>query len=185
MQNEASCCFSARQVASPRAVQEGRSVRRNAKSSGGFTLTEVIIALLLLSLTAGGTLAALLMGRISSYHSRYHVQAMNLLQAKVEELSAGSYEDVKDQGPLPVVIDPGLDLQRYTADDLLGTLWVEVNDGRDLDGDGDTSEKEIDLDGDGVNDPCKPIRVSLTWTSLSYGGDTPMMVSLETMIANK
>jgi hypothetical protein len=107
---------------------------------------------------------------------------MNLLQAKLEELSGGKYENVQDQGPLPAIIDAGSDLQWGTADDLLGTLWVEVNDARDLDGDGDTGEEEIDLDGDGTNDPCKPVRVSLTWTSLSYGGNTPMMVSLETFI---
>jgi prepilin-type N-terminal cleavage/methylation domain-containing protein len=160
-------------------------MKKTSASRGGFTLAEVIIALLLLSLTAGGTLSAFLMGRISSYHSRYHVQAMNLLQAKVEELSGGKYEDVRDQGPLPAIIDAGSDLEWGTADDLLGTLWVEVNDSRDLDGDGDTGEEEIDLDGDGINDSCKPVRVSLTWTCLSYGGDTPMMVSLETFISDK
>ena len=155
------------------------------KNPKGFTLTEVIVALLLLTMATGGTLTAFLMGRVSSYHARYHAQAMNLLQAKVEELAAGSYKDVKDEGPLPAIIDPGLDLESGTKDDLLGSLWVQVNDRNDFDGDGNTAEQEIDLDGDGVNDPCKPVRVSLTWTSLSYGGDTPQIVSLETLIANK
>jgi hypothetical protein len=151
----------------------------------GFTLAEVVVALLLLGLTIGGMLTSFVMGRISVCHSRYHTQGMNLLQAKVEELTAGEYEDVKDAGPLEVSVDPGEDHQWGTEDDQIGNLWVIVGDRIDLDGDGDTDEEEIDLDGDEANDPCKPVRVELTWMSLSYGGYSPVTVSLETLIAKR
>ncbi len=144
---------------------------------------EVVVSLLLLGLATGGLFTSFLMGRISSYHSRYQTQAINLLQAKVEELAARAYDDVQDEGPVPVAIDPGSDLEWGTTDDLRGNLWVEISDHNDLDGDGEAAEEEIDLDGDGVNDPCKPVRVRLTWASLSYSGDAAMNASLETLIA--
>lgn len=156
-----------------------------SSNESGFSLTEVVIAMLLLGLVIGGMLTSFVMGRISAFQARHHTQAMNLLQAKVEELLAGDYEDVQDQGPVQVTVDPGPDLEWGTADDRFGTLQVEVGDRMDLDGDGDATEEEIDLDGDGVNDPCKPIRATLTWTCLSYGGETSITSSLDTLIAKR
>lgn len=152
---------------------------------GGFTLTEVVIAVLLFGLTIGGLYTSFLMGRIATFRARYQAQAANLLQASLEQFSVGAYEDVQDQGPTDVTIDPGPDLEWGTDDDLIGQLRVEVDDRMDLDGDGNTAEEEIDLDGDGTNDPCKPVHVSLTWMCLSFGAERAVTVSLDTLIAER
>ena len=151
----------------------------------GFSLTEVLVAVLLLALTLGALLTSFLMGRVGAYRARYQAQGVNLVQAKMEELSAGTYDAVQDAGPVEVVVDPGLDLEWGTEDDLAGELRVEVGDAQDLDGDGDTSEEEIDVDGDGENDACKPVHVSLTWECLSFGGDRVVTVYLDTLIAKR
>ena len=152
---------------------------------GGFTLTEVVIAVLLFGLTISALYTSFLMGRIATYRARYQAQAANLIQASLEQLSVGHYDNVQDQGPIDVTIDPGMDLEWDTDDDLVGQLLIEVDDRMDLDGDGDTTEEEIDLDGDGTNDPCKPVHVSLTWMCLSFGVERPVTVSLGTLIAER
>jgi hypothetical protein len=159
--------------------------RTGNSNNGGFTLAEVVIALLLLGLSVGGMLTCFVMGRISAFHARYYTQAMNLLQAKVEELTAGDYAEVQDEGPREVVLDPGPDSEWGTSDDLMGILRVEVDDRMDLDGDGDTAEEEIDLNSDGTNDRCKPLHVELTWRCRSYGGDPSETASLDTLIAKR
>ena len=156
-----------------------------AKKQTGFTLVEVVIALLLLGTTIGGMLSAFVMGRISTYNARYHAQAMNLIQAKAEELSADTYDKVQSEGPIETPLDYGPDKKWDTDDDLIGTLEVEVGDLYDQDADGETKEQEIDLDGDGKNDQCKPVRVSFAWSSLAYGGQKQMRISVDTMIAKR
>lgn len=152
---------------------------------GGFTLIEVVIAVLLFGLTIGALYTSFLMGRIATYRARYQAQAANLLQSSLEQLSVGDYENVQDQGPTTITVDPGTDLEWGTDDDLVGQLLIEVDDRMDLDGDGDTDEEEIDLDGDGTNDACKPVHVSLTWMCLSFGVERPVTVSLDTLIAER
>jgi hypothetical protein len=145
----------------------------------------VVIAVLLFGLTISALYTSFLMGRIATYRARYQAQAVNLLQASLEQLAVGAYDNVQDQGPTDITIDPGLDLEWGTGDDLIGQLRIEVEDRMDLDGDGDTDEEEIDLDGDGTNDPCKPVHVSLTWMCLSFGTQRPVTVSLDTLIAER
>ncbi len=156
---------------------------KTTRGQSGITLAEAMVALALLGLTVGGTLTSFVMGCFSATNARYSTQGINLLQAKVEELTAGLYEDVRDQGPSQVTIDPGPDLEWGTDDDALGDLRVEVDDRSDLDGDGDTVEEEIDVDGDGGNDRCKPVHVSVTRTCVSFGGRTSVTVHLDTLIA--
>ena len=151
----------------------------------GFTLIEVIIAVVLLGLTIGAMLTSFVMGRVSVYKSRYYTQAVNLIQARAEGLTAGVYDDIRDEGPVDIIIDPGADLEWGTGDDLTGTLEVEVEDSLDLDGDGNTVEEQIDTDGDGVNDPCRPFRISLSWLSRSYGNDTWVTVFLDTVVSER
>ena len=120
-------------------------MKTTSRRHSGFSLTEVVIAVLLFGLTIGALYTSFLMGRIATYRARYQAQAVNLLQANLEQLSVGPYDGVQDQGPTDVTIDPGLDLEWGTDDDLVGQLRVEVDDRMDLDGDGDTTEEEIDL----------------------------------------
>lgn len=151
----------------------------------GFTLTELVIAVLLFGLVVGGLYTTFLMGRLAMILARHQAQSTLLLQAKIEELYVGAYDDVKDQGPTEVTIDPGSDCEWGTDDDTVGQLQVIVQDLMDMDGDGDTAEAEIDLDGDGNNDNCKHVRVSLTWQSYSFGYDRTLTVSLDTLIAKR
>jgi hypothetical protein len=154
-------------------------------SKGGFTFPELAVAVLLFGLVLGGLYMSFLMGRVAAYCARHQAQSALLLQAKLEELYAGPYADVVDQAPTPVIIDPGPDHEWGTDDDLVGDLEVVVKDLTDLDGDGDVTEAEIDLDGDGTNDACKPVRVTLTWQSYSFGHDRTLTLSLDTLIAKR
>ncbi len=160
-------------------------MRAISRNQAGFTLTEVVIALLLVGLATGSLLTSFLMGRVATFHARHHTQAMNLLQAKAEELMGGDYAAVQDEGPVSTPVDPGPDLIWGTDDDRMGSLRVVVADRVDLDGDGDFSEDEIDLDGEGENDPCKPVHLSLTWSCRGHGRDVPGQVSLDTLIARR
>ncbi|MBN1919467.1 MAG: prepilin-type N-terminal cleavage/methylation domain-containing protein [Verrucomicrobia bacterium] len=138
----------------------------------GFTLVELAVAVLLFGLVVGGLCTTFLMGRVATYRARHQIQASLLLQAKLEELRAGSYEDVLDWGPVNVVLDPGRDIEWGTDDDLTGEIQVEVLD-------------LIDLDGDGEKDTCKLVRVTLTWQSYSLGGERTLSVFLDTLIAKR
>ena len=151
----------------------------------GFTLVEVVSAVLLLSLTIGAMLMSFIVGRVSIAQARQSTQVMNLIRAKTEELVSGSYSDVQDEESSQVVIDPGADGEWDTDDDLYGTIWVTVADIRDIDKDGDFDEQEIDADGDGLNDFCKPVNVVVTWTFRTCGIDTPKIASLDTLITKR
>jgi prepilin-type N-terminal cleavage/methylation domain-containing protein len=166
-------------------LEKGMAMEKTTRTQSGVTLVEVMIALLLLGLTIGGTLTSFVTGRISAFHARYHIQAMNVLQAKAEELAWGAYESVTDQDSTSVVLDPGPDLQSGTADDVLGELRVQVDDRMDLDEDGDTGEEEIDVDGDGINDRCKPVHLTLSWRYKSFGGFVSVTGPLHTIIAKR
>jgi len=160
-------------------------LRMKTIDKNGFTLIEVVVAVLLLALTIGGMLTSFIMGRIATYQARYNTQAANAIQLKVEELSAQLYDDVKSQGPIEYALDPGGDLEWGTDDDVSGQMWIIVEDRRDLDGDGDKSEEEIDVDGDGLNDPCKPVRVNVIWPCLTFSGEQNRLLSFETLIAKR
>ena len=151
----------------------------------GFTLVEVVIAMVLLGLVIGGMLTCFVMGRISTFQARYRTQAMSLIQAKAEELTAGTYDAIQSEGPISLVVDPGSDGVWGTGDDMTGTMTVEVADVNDLDFDGDTAEQEIDVDFDGQNDACKAVTIQLDWTCTSYGGDRSMSEKLDTLISKR
>ena len=151
----------------------------------GFTLVEVVIAIILLGLVIGGMLTTFVMGRISTYHARYRTQVTNLMQSTAEELTAGTYDEIQSEGPINLVIDPGGDGEWGTDDDMNGTMVVQVADVNDLDFDGDTSEQEIDVDLDGENDTCKTVTIRLDWVCTSYGGDRPMSARLDTLISKR
>ena len=151
----------------------------------GFTLVEVVIAIILLGLVIGGMLTTFVMGRISTYHARYRTQATSLMQSKAEELLAGTYDEIQSKGPIDLIVDPGKDGEWGTGDDMNGTMVVEVADVNDLDFDGDTSEQEIDVDLDGQNDTCKAVTIRLDWFCTSYGGDRSMSARLDTLISKR
>lgn len=151
----------------------------------GFTLAELAVAVLLFGLVVGGLYTTFLMGRVATFRARHQAQSTLLLQAKLEELYVGDYENVVDSGPTTVVVDPGADREWGTDDDTVGQMQVIVQDLADMDGDGDTTEAEIDLDGDGKNDECKPVRVTVTWQSYSFGYDKTLTASLDTLIAKR
>jgi len=152
---------------------------------GGFTLIEVAIAVVLLALIIGGMLTCFVMGRISTFQSRYRLQAMSLVRAKAEQLLADEYDDVQSEGPIDLVLDPGQDGQWGTDDDMNGTMWVDVADLLDLDGDNDTAEPEIDVNGDGQNDQCKAVSIRMDWTCPIYGSAKAMSTSMNTLIAKR
>ena len=146
------------------------NIIRGLYGSKGITLVEALVSILILGITLVAMLGTFIMGRISATKAKYYIEAVNLLRAEMEEVRNTAYGSVVSGAAQSVSIDIGPDLARDTTDDLMGTIQVEVRDKNDLDGDNDTTETEIDIDGDAVNDPCKPVYVTISWTSPTWGG---------------
>jgi len=148
----------------------------------GLTLVEALVSMLILGITVGAMLGVLMIGEVSAVKAKHNIEAMNLLRQKMEELKNTSYDDIKTVSAQNISIDIGQDLVRETSDDLWGVILVEVRDKNDIDGDSDTTEAEIDINGDGINDSCKPIYITISWTYPSWGGHSNVSEELVTLI---
>ena len=151
-------------------------------SERGFTLIEVLFSSIVLAAVLSAMVGTFVLGRFSAAKARHHAQAMNLLREKVEELTSLPYANVVDEGPTAIILDSGLDVGS-AVDDIMGTLQVQVEDSLDLDGDADTVEEQIDVNGDGLNDLCKPVTVTMVWQENSLGGAQNVTEILRTFIS--
>jgi hypothetical protein len=144
-----------------------------------------LVSIVLLGTAMGAMLGAFTIARISIAKAYHHLEAMNLLRRRAEELKDVLYIDLATITAVPIILDIGPDLTSGTSDDLSGTILVQVRDKDDLDGDENTTETEIDIDDDGTNDPCKPVYITISWTSTSWGiGSKTVSEELATLINN-
>lgn len=67
------------------------------KSIRGVTFIEVVISLLLLSITIGAMLGAFLIGRVSAARAKHRIVAINLCRDKIESVKALPYDQIGDQ----------------------------------------------------------------------------------------
>jgi type II secretory pathway pseudopilin PulG len=152
------------------------------KYKSGLTLVEAVVSMLILGIAVGAMLGVLMIGEVSTVKAKHHIEAMNLLRLKMEELKNTRYDDIASVTAQNISIDIGQDLIRGTSDDLWGIILVEARDKNDIDGDGNTTEAEIDSNGDGINDSCKPIYATISWTYPSWGGSSNVSEELVTLI---
>ena len=65
----------------------GKSLKKNA----GYTLAEVLVAVVISALVILPTLSSFLMGRIETDIAKHRTQAMNLIRARLEYLNSQGY----------------------------------------------------------------------------------------------
>jgi len=156
---------------------------RPLRNKSAFTLVEAVFCVMLLGITVGAMLGAFSIGRISVVKANHYIEAMNLLRQRMEEIKNLSYTNIVSVASQSIVISIGPDLTSGTADDLSGTILVEVVDKNDLDADNNTTETTIDLDGDGTNEACKPVYVTISWDSPLWTSNNIVSEELETLIS--
>lgn len=162
---------------------------KNREGEKGFTLIEAVISILILGIVVGSMLGVFMVSKVSITNAKYYIEAMNLLRHKMEKLKDTPYGNIASAEAQDISIDIGPDLVRGTDptdpddDDLWGTILVEVKDKEDLDEDNDDTETTIDVDGDEIDDPCKPIYVTISWTNPTWGGGTSVSEELATLIS--
>ena len=149
----------------------------------GFTLVEMVVSILILGIVAVTMVGVFMIARVSIVKVKHYMQVMNLLRLGMENQKNKVYGDIASVSAQPITIDIGNDAGS-TSDDLVGQILVVVGDRDDLDGDGITAEAEIDIDGDSTNDSCKPIYVTISWTSHTLGvGSSSVSEELATLIS--
>ncbi len=165
------------------------------KQESGFTLIEVMVAVGITAIVFAAILAAFLTVKSVNTMARHRIQAMEIVRSRIEQLKRNSFSCIPDEnncGNAGVVTvsstvsyDAGADGVFGTADDFTGTLTTALQDGLDLDNDGNTAETAIDVNGDGINDPAdaKPVRVTFTWTQKIYGATKTYSVFADTLIS--
>ncbi len=129
---------------------------RNKK---GVTFIEIMISVLILSLSLGGMLTTFVMGRISVAKAKHRIEAFNLIQQKVEELRDTGYSSIPiGESSENVTIDNAGTVA--TVDDLIGQRKVIVT-GSDY----------------------KEITVTITWTERKWGGSNQVSESVVTVVS--
>jgi type II secretory pathway pseudopilin PulG len=162
---------------------ENVRTKNSPQNTLGFTLVESVISVLIIGIVLVALLTSFVMGKMGAMRARHQSQVMNVLRQQAETIVNQAYALVASQAAQSVTIDPGEDLTYGTADDFQGSLTVQVQDLNDLDGDGDTTENEIDVNGDGINDLCKPVTFTLTWTDYSFGGNQTVVQTIQTLVS--
>ena len=156
---------------------------KNTADMRGITLTEAVVSVLILGIAIGAMVGVFMISKVSIIKAKHYIGVTNLLQYEMEELKDAVYDNVASAASQDITIDIGPDLTAGTSDDLTGQITVEVRDKEDLDGDTDTLETTIDVDGDGENDACKPVYVTISWTSPGWGGGSSVSEGLATLIS--
>lgn len=156
---------------------------KNRGGERGFTLAEAVVSAIILGIAVGAMLGVFVIGRVSAVKAKYHIQVTNLIQSKMEELKNLIYDDVSTVSAQNIIIDIGQDLASGTSDDLVGQISVDVRDKYDIDNDTNTTETEIDVTGDGTNDTCKAVYVTISWTSPRWGGSGTVTEEFATLIS--
>ena len=137
------------------------------RASGGFTLVEILVPILIVVLTVVGLLTSFVMGRVNTALARHRILALNILGAKIEDLKSKGYTYLNKFDPNPtvetgVILDTGQD-ESSSHDDLTCTRTTQVSDN----------------DGDGALE----IAVQVTWNERLSPGDQTFSETLYTVVA--
>lgn len=159
-------------------------IRKIKSMNKGITFVEILVSVLILGIVLSAMLGSFVIGRTSINKVKHRLEAMNLVSAMVESLRDLDYTGVASIPSQNISIDIGPDLVRDTADDLVGSIAVVVQDINDIDGDGNTAEDEIDITGDGNNDSCKPVYVTISWNERSMAGSRMVNEQVVTFIGH-
>ncbi len=150
----------------------------------GFTLVEVMMAIVISVTMFGSMMAAFLAVKSINMMARHKIQAVQVVRGQIENLKAAQFSTVAN-GVQTVSYDAGPNGTFGNADDMQGTLTTTVQDFMDFDGDGNKTETQINVDGIGGNDAVAvPVRVSFAWKEYVLGQSRNMSVFADTIIAS-
>ena len=153
------------------------------RSKKGYTLMEVLVAVVISVTLFASMIAAFLMVKSMNMMVRHKIQAIQVVRGQLENLKAGAFDDIVESA-VAASYDAGADGVYGTVDDMQGTLTTAVRDSMDFDGDGNVAEQFISVDGDATNETnARPVRVSFAWSERTMGLDRNMNVFLDTIIS--
>ncbi len=82
-----------------------RARRRAANGEGGFTLIEILVAITLVAIAAGGAIPLLIVGMKAANTSKLNTQAKNLAQARMESMRDLPFHVDRQNGPFVDLLD--------------------------------------------------------------------------------
>jgi type II secretory pathway pseudopilin PulG len=137
------------------------------RASGGFTLVEILVPILIVVLAVVGLLTSFVMGRVHTALARHRILALNVLRARIEDLKSKGYTYLNKFDPNPavetgVLLDTGQD-EGSPHDDLTCTRTTQISDN----------------DGDGALE----IAVGVTWNERLSSGNQTLSETLYTVVA--
>lgn len=165
------------------------------RGEGGFTLVELMTTFSVSAIVFAAILGAFLTVKSVNNTARHRMQAMEIVRSRVEQLKRTTLNCIPDEShcdDLTVVTvsstvsyDAGADGTFGTSDDLQGTLTTALQDGMDMDNDGNSTETAVDVNSDGTNDiaDAKPVRVTFSWSQKVYGQTKTYSVFVDTLIS--
>jgi Tfp pilus assembly protein PilV len=138
------------------------TTKKQCNDDSGFTLAEVLIAVILSALVILPMLTSFLMGRMSTDVAKHRTQAMNLIRARLEYLNSKGYNYV-NQLPSEEQVEY-ISLDESEGDNALScTRTTSVTD----------------VDGDNLLE----VEVTVTWNERRLGGDKTVSESVMTLMA--
>ncbi len=138
------------------------TIKKARTQNSGFTLAEVLIAVILSALVILPMLTSFLMGRMSTDVARHRTQAMNLIRARLEYLNSKGYNYVNQLPPEEQV--EYISLDESEGDNALSCTRTTA---------------VTDVDGDDLLE----VEVTVTWNERRLGGEHTVSESVMTLLA--
>ena len=96
-------------------------IRSTTRTVSGFTLVEVLIAVVIFGLMAGGIIGGILQGRRMAEKNVYHITALTVAQGYLEQMKGMSYGDLSTNSDQPIPTE----LNYGEPDPLFLNVWTE------------------------------------------------------------
>lgn len=133
----------------------------------GITLIEVMVATLIAVMVLLALLMSFVMGRFSASVAKHKSQAINLLRARMEEMRDLGYEtlqDLSENTPVTTENNLALDVSIDSGEELLCSRVTTITDSNPADN-------------------LLEIKVEISWTELTFGGDVDVSEEVYTSMA--
>ncbi|OIO38467.1 MAG: hypothetical protein AUJ75_02855 [Candidatus Omnitrophica bacterium CG1_02_49_10] len=142
--------------------------RNNGDKESAFSLVEVMVAMLILSLAVGGFFAAFVMQARFSIQPEHKTLGMNFVQQTLEGLrnAVSTYYSTGQHGAPLIAGDhvPGVTLKGLPADSTIKYTVVDRDLDADWDSDGLDTDNNADTPQTGDDIDVKQVRIIVTWS---------------------
>ena len=138
-------------------------MHRHKRTTGGFTLAEVMIASLIVAFLLVALLTSFVMGRFATQVAKHRAQATNALSARVEYLKGLGYDAVDLMPSIAVEAGVPIDPVHDGAAAITGTRTTTITD-------------------DNADDVLE-VRVGITWRERHLGQEIMVAEEVQTLMA--